>query len=75
MEERVRTRPGFSPGPDLEALLSASALPAPGSSDALTPLERDGIPLVRTWKRGAIQFQWRSDEIATGGFLDHHDQH
>ena len=28
-----------------------------GTTDALTPLERGGIPLLRTWERGAIHFR------------------
>jgi competence protein ComEC len=39
-------------------------LPTPGTNDALTPLERSGIPLLRTWQRGAVHFQWRSGQIA-----------
>ena len=49
-------------------------MPAVGSGDALTPLERNGIPLLRTWQRGAVHPQWRSDQITTEGFVDHHDQ-
>src|SRR5208283_1765488 len=49
-------------------------MPAVGSTDALTPLKRSGIPLQRTWQRGAAHFQRRSDHILTEGFLDHHDQ-
>jgi len=47
--------------------------PAPGTTDALTPLERSGIPLLRTWQRGAIHFEWRADRIITEGYLDRHD--
>jgi competence protein ComEC len=49
-------------------------MPAPGTTDALTPLERSGTPLLRTWQRGAVHIQWRSDRIITDGFLDHHEQ-
>ena len=49
-------------------------MPAPGTNDALTPLERSGIPLLRTWQRGAVHFQWGPDGIITEGFLDHVDQ-
>jgi hypothetical protein len=45
-----------------------------GTSDALAPLERSGIPLLRTWQRGAVHIQWRSDRIIADGFLDDHDQ-
>jgi hypothetical protein len=48
--------------------------PFPGTADALTPLERSGVPALHTWKRGAVHFQWRSDDIITEGFLDRHDQ-
>jgi len=49
-------------------------MPSSGTSDALMSLERSGIPLLRTWQRGAIHFQWHSDHIITEGFLDHPDQ-
>ena len=44
--------------------------PAPGTTDALTPLERAGTPVLRTWQRGAIHFRWTPDGIVTQGFLD-----
>jgi competence protein ComEC len=47
---------------------------APGTTDALTPLERSDIPLLRTWQRGAIHFRWTPNGIIAEGFLDHHDQ-
>ena len=43
---------------------------APGTTDALTPLERAGTPVLRTWQRGAIHFRWTPDGIITQGFLD-----
>ena len=42
--------------------------PAPGTTDALTPLERAGTPVLRTWQRGAIHFRWTPDGIITQGF-------
>jgi len=56
------------------AVVVSQRMPAPGTTDALTPLERSGIPLLRTWQRGAVHFQWRSDGIIAEGFLDQHDQ-
>ena len=47
--------------------------PAPGTNDALTPLERSGIPLLCTWKRRAVHFRSGPDHIITEGFLDSHD--
>jgi competence protein ComEC len=56
------------------AVIVSQRMPAPGTGDALAPLERSGISLLRTWQRGAVHFQWRSDHIITEGFLDHCDQ-
>ena len=42
-------------------------MPAPRTTDALTPLERSGIPLQLTWQRGAVQFQWQLDQISIEG--------
>ncbi|MGO9600161.1 MAG: ComEC/Rec2 family competence protein [Isosphaeraceae bacterium] len=56
-----------------KAVIVSQRMPAVGSTDALTTLEQSGIPLLRTWQRGAVHFQWRSDQIITEGFLDHHD--
>ncbi len=33
------------------------------ASDALAPLERRGIPLLRTWRHGSIHFTWTDDGI------------
>jgi len=49
-------------------------VPTAGTNDALTPVERSGIPLLRTWQRGAVHFQWSSDRIITEGFLDQDDR-
>jgi competence protein ComEC len=45
-----------------------------GTTDALSPVERGGIPLLRTWQRGAIHFRWSSDRILTQGFLGREDR-
>jgi competence protein ComEC len=52
-------------------VMVSQRMPTSGSTDALAPLKRSGIPLLRTWQRGAVHFQWRSDQIITKGFLDH----
>src|SRR5271165_5974074 len=39
------------------AVIVSQRMPAVGSNDALTPLERSGIPLLRTWQRWAVYFQ------------------
>ena len=43
--------------------------PALGT-DALAPLERQGIPLWRTWRDGAVRLRWTSQGIVASGFLD-----
>jgi competence protein ComEC len=53
-----------------KAVVVSQRSPTFGSTDALTPLERSGIPLVRTWQCGAVHFQWGPDRIITEGFLD-----
>jgi hypothetical protein len=45
-----------------------------GATDALTPLERSGIPLLRTRQRGAVHYQWANDRIVTSGFLDQREK-
>jgi competence protein ComEC len=55
-------------------VIVSQRMPATGTPDALAPLERSGIPLLRTWQRGAVHIEWRSDRIITDGFLDHHDE-
>ncbi len=56
-----------------KAVIVSQRMPAVGSSDALTPLERRAIPLLRTWKHGAIHFRWSPDRILAQGFLDRDD--
>jgi hypothetical protein len=51
-------------------VIVSQRMTAPGTIDALSPLERSGIPLLCTWQPGAIHFQWCRDEIITEGFLD-----
>ena len=41
-----------------KAVVISQRPPAPGKTDTLTPLERSGIPLLRTWQCGAVHFQW-----------------
>ncbi len=55
-------------------VMVSQRMPTPGTANALTHLDRSGIPLLRAWQRGAVHFQWRSDHIITEGFLDHRDE-
>jgi pimeloyl-ACP methyl ester carboxylesterase len=43
--------------------------PRTGSADALTPLERQDIPVWRTWRDGAIQLRWTDRGIDATGFV------
>jgi hypothetical protein len=60
------------PRPRAVAVSQWSSLP--GVADALAPQERRGIPLSRTWQRGAIRFRFDPEGIATGGFLDRDEE-
>ncbi len=44
--------------------------PAPGTRDALAVLDARGIPLLRTWRRGAIRLRWTPGGVVARGFLD-----
>ena len=50
-------------------IVSQRSLPT-SSNDALSPLERQGVPVRRTWRDGAIQLKWSTDKILTNGFVD-----
>jgi pimeloyl-ACP methyl ester carboxylesterase len=47
---------------------------ARGTNDALTALERQGIPLARTWRHGSVGLRWSADGIKTRGFLEEIDR-
>ena len=49
--------------------------PQPGTTDALTKVERRGFPLARTWERGALTLRWGPDGIRTRAFFDKSDFH
>ncbi len=50
-------------------IVSQRTVPS-GSNDALSPFERRGIPVRRTWRDGAIRLKWTRDGIAARGFLE-----
>ena len=52
---RPPTPNGSTSGPNRGSSSSASVPSPPGAGDALAPLERRGIPLLRTWRQGAIR--------------------
>ena len=41
-----------------------------GARDPLAPAEASGVPVLRTWRRGAIRLRWSPDGILATGFLD-----
>jgi competence protein ComEC len=47
--------------------------PRTGSADALTPLERQSVPIWRTWRDGAIRLRWTEAGIVATGFLGRGD--
>ena len=44
--------------------------PAAGTRDFLEVLASRGLPLLRTWQRGAIRLRWEPDRLVTQAFLD-----
>jgi competence protein ComEC len=55
---------------DPRAVVVSQRPPQPGATDALATLDRLGIPLLRTWQRGAVRFTWTESGIEAQGFLD-----
>jgi competence protein ComEC len=53
-----------------ELVVVSQRPPAVGTRDFLDTLEVRGIPLFRTWQRGAIRLRWEPGRLAVGGFLD-----
>ncbi len=52
-------------------LVVVSQRPLPSrTSDALAPLEKQGTPLLRTWRDGSIRFRWTEDGIMAHRFLE-----
>lgn len=52
------------------AVLVSQEPPRPGSRDALAFLAARGVPVLRTWERGAIRLRWEADGLQFSGFLD-----
>ena len=52
--------------------LGVASQRAPSStlSDALAPIERLDIPVLRTWRRGAIRVRWTDQGLVARAFLD-----
>jgi competence protein ComEC len=44
--------------------------PQAGARDALTPIEEEGTPVLRTWRCGAIRLLWNGSGIRAEGYLD-----
>lgn len=44
--------------------------PQPGFKDSLDFLDDRGIPVMRTWRRGAVRMTWKESGIVARGFLD-----
>ena len=55
------------------AVVVSQRAPRKGAADALTPLERQDIPLWRTWRDGAVRLRWTAGGIAASGYLARDD--
>ena len=51
-------------------VVASQRAPSSATSDALAPIERLGIPVLRTWRRGAIRIQWTDEGLVARAFLD-----
>jgi beta-lactamase superfamily II metal-dependent hydrolase/pimeloyl-ACP methyl ester carboxylesterase len=51
-------------------VLVSQRAPAPGTRDALAPVEARGTAVLRTWERGAIRVRWLPSRLDVSGFLD-----
>ena len=68
-EAGPQTPNGFTNGPG-RALDRQPAPAASAATDALAAIERLGIPVLRTWRRGAIRVRWCDDGIVARAFRD-----
>jgi competence protein ComEC len=48
--------------------------PNAGAKDALTPLERRGVSVLRTWQTGAVHLIWYDTGLSAVGFLEERDR-
>lgn len=53
-----------------EVVVVSQRPPAVGTRDPLEALGPRGIPLLRTWQRGAIRLRWEPDRLTARAFLD-----
>jgi competence protein ComEC len=53
-----------------QLVIASQRPPSSTANDALGAIERLGIPVERTWRRGAIRVSWSDGPVAVTGFLD-----
>ena len=51
-------------------IVASQRRPPRPETEALAPLERSGIPVLRTWRDGAVRLRWAEDGLRADGFLD-----
>ena len=51
-------------------VVSSQSPPMSGASDALSSVEARGVPVWRTWQRGAVRLRWTSTGLVADGFLN-----
>ncbi len=51
------------------AVVVSQRLQPARAGDALTNLEERGVPVLRTWRQGAVRLRWVDDGIAASGFV------
>lgn len=51
-------------------VLASQQRPLDPATDALAPLERQGVPVLRTWREGAVRVRWEAGGLSARGFRE-----
>ncbi len=51
-------------------VIASQRPPSAAANDPLAAIERMAIPVLRTWRKGAIRISWTGDGVVTTAFLD-----
>ncbi len=54
-------------------VIASQRPPSVPANDPLAAIERMGIPILRTWRKGAIRISWTRDGVVATAFLDQND--
>ena len=54
-------------------VIASQRPPSVPANDPLAAVERMGVPILRTWREGAIRISWTGDGVVATAFLDPND--